>query len=148
MAVAQRCLFAALASLALCCVLPGTPAQADPAMWLTVDLPYGGCRLIVRRDGTATIYFGAMPRWVTVARGTFNFEQLEKILRAKSYPQSDKDPIPLPGTLSFPDSTTLVIDDYRLVRSLLERAWKARELPKNPFEVEDYAWVSKACSLL
>lgn len=103
---------------------------------------------MANHDGSASIYYGAMPRWVNVPAGTFRFERLAKKLRAKSYSQSAEGAVELPGGLFFSDSTELlVIDEYRLFRSLIERAWQARELPKTPQEAEDAEWISKACAL-
>ena len=147
---ASRQLFAASIYIALAVVSSGAIAQKDNVVSLSVSMPHGGCNLTVWPDGGASIYFGAMPRRVSVAPGTFSFERLVESLRAKSYPQSArtaaKDEV---GTLSLPGNESLLfIDDLELVRSLLDLGWKARLVPTTPLEVENYAWVSNACSLL
>lgn len=144
-----RQLSAAIRFAALCIVGSNALAQLAPAPWLSVDMPHGGCGLTVRQDGTASIRFGAMPRWVRVAPGTFDFDQLASDLRNKSYPQNTSRSTGYPiGSLSLPESKDLLlIDDEELIRSLLEQAWRARVPPKTPRELEDYDWVSKACSL-
>jgi hypothetical protein len=126
-------------------------AQTAAIHSLSVDMPHGSCRLTASQDGEASISFGAMPRWIQVKPHTFSFEQLAKSLRDKSHSRRDNNARELPyGGLSFSstDGTVLFIYDHELVRSLIERAWKARVLPNTPREVEDYAWVSKACALL
>ena len=140
---------ATLGFLALSATCAGAFAQESSSRWLSVDMPHGGCSLTAGPDGSAAILFGAMPRWVHVDPGTFSFEQLVKVLRAKSYPQSARRATGSPiGSLSLPDSEDLLlIDDYDVVRALLERAWEARVHPRTPREVEDHNWVSKACSL-
>lgn len=127
----------------------GAHAQKHSVPAVSVDMPHGGCSLTIRKDGKALIRYGAMPRWVRVTPGAFDFDQLVPLLRAKSYPQSDRslhgESV---GTVSLPESERLrLIDDAALVRSLLERAWKARAAPTRQSEDEDYRWVARACSL-
>jgi hypothetical protein len=143
----KRCHCLAIA--ALCIVGTSALAQGHPVPWLSVDMPYGGCSLNAQQDGTASIHYGAMPRFIRVARGTFDFEQLVKDLLAKSYPSSVGRPIgaPVGGVSLSQRQDLLFIDDEKLVRSLLQRAWKARVPPTTPQEIEDHDWVSKACSL-
>ncbi len=139
----------ALACIVLSATSCGTLAQTSPVRWLSVDMPHGGCSLTAQQDGSATIRFGAMPRWVQVAPQTFKFEQLVESLRAKSYAQRARNATgPQVGSLILPVSNDLLfLHDHELVRSLLEQAWRARVPPTFPHESEDYAWVSKACSL-
>jgi hypothetical protein len=142
-------LVATLACIAFTVAIPSALAQDRSALWLSVDMPHGGCRLTAHQDGSAAIHFGAMPRWVQVAPHTFSFDSLVKSLRQRSYSQRAPLGAGRPfGSLSLHDTADLLfIDDHELVRSLLERAWRARVRPTTPREVEDYAWVSKACSL-
>ena len=145
-----RRIVATLAFIALNASVPSALGKDASVRWLSVDMPHGGCSLTVHQDGSATIHFGAMPRWVHVAPLTFSLDQLIKWLRAKSYPQR----APLGsgrrfGSLSLYGTPDLLfIDDHELVRALLERAWRARVRPTTPREVEDYAWASEACTLL
>jgi hypothetical protein len=142
-------IFAASIYIALSAVSLGAIAQQGNDVSLSVDMPSGGCRLTVQPNGSASIYFGAMPRRVNAAPGTFSFEQLVASLRAKSYPQSARNATEhRVGSLSLPGNESLLfIDDYELVRSLLDLGWKARVIPTTPYEVENYAWVSSACAL-
>jgi hypothetical protein len=125
-------------------------AQAAAVRTLSVDMPHGSCRLTVSQDGEASVSFGAMPRWIQVTPHAFNFEHLAKSLRDKSHLHRAHNNAERPyGGLSFSDSSTvLFIYDHKLIRSAIERAWRARVAPKTPREIEDYAWVSKACALL
>ena len=126
----------------------GAHAQEASVPTVSVDMPHGGCSLTIRKDGKALIHYGAMPRWIHVTPGTFDFDQLVLLLRAKSYPQSDRSlHSESVGTLSLPEFQDLrLINDATLVRSLLERAWKARAAPTRQSEDEDYRWVAKACA--
>lgn len=151
MLTATSCrIFAALFYMVLTTASSGALAQEGTVRWLSVDMPHGGCSLTAQQDGSASIHFGAMPRWIHVAPGTFGFEELVKLLRAKSFPQSSRETTgPQVGSLLLPGSQDLLfIDDRETVSSLLERAWRAQVHPITPHEIEDYAWVSKACSLL
>ena len=135
-------------ALAFLAVGDGAHAQEPPVPVVSIDMPHGGCNLTIRKDGKALIHYGAMPRWVRVTPGTFDFDQLILLLRAKSYPQSDR---PLHaesvGTVKLPEFEDLrLINDAALVRSLLERAWKARAAPTRQSQDEDYRWVARACS--
>lgn len=134
---------------AVCVACTASIAQVEPALWVSVDMPHGGCNLTVASDGGASIHFGAMPKRVRVTPGTFDFAQVVSVLRENSYPQSarslTKGPV---GSVSLPNGGDLLfIDDITLVRSLLQRAWSARVAPATTRELEDYNWVSDACSL-
>ena len=89
-----------------------------------------------------------MPKWVRVTPGTFDFDHVTGLLRFRSYPQGDR-PIDSrsTGTVTLPGSEALRrIDDAGLVRSLLEKAWKARMAPTRNLPAEDYDWVATVCS--
>lgn len=116
---------------------------------VSVDMPHGGCRLSLWKDGQASISYGAMPKWVRVSPGTFDFERMIELLRSRSSPQGDDRPYdgPSAGTVALPGSEALRrIDDVGLVRSLLEKAWKARMVPSRDSTVEDRDWIAKICS--
>jgi hypothetical protein len=140
---------AALLCVALSAVSLSVLSQTNSARRLSVDMPSGGCSLTAEADGSAALHFGAMPRWIRVAPRTFKFDELAESLRARSYPQSDHKGITnLGGTLLLPGGDALLfIADHEFVRSLFRRAWSARVRPATAREVEDYAWVSKACGL-
>ena len=126
----------------------GIGAHESPMPVVSVDLPHGGCSLTIQMDGKASIHYGAMPRWVRVTPGTFEFDQIVLLLRANSHPQRERSwQSESVGTLLLPESQDLrFINDSALIRSLLERAWKARAAPVWPSNDEDYRWVARACS--
>ena len=135
-------------AVALFAVGNGAHAHEIPVPAVSVDLPHGGCRLTIWKDGEASISYGSTPKWVRVAPRTFDFDQIVRLLQARSYPLKE---LSLrnksAGTLSLPRSQDLrFIDDSALIRSLLERAWKARAAPEWPNDNEDYQWVARACS--
>jgi len=126
----------------------GAAARETPMSAVSVDMPHGGCRLSIWKDGQASISYGSMPRWVRVIPGTFDFEQMIGLLRFRSYPQGDRSyDSQSVGTVALPGSEPLRrIDDVGLVRSLLEKAWKARMAPIRDSAVQDHAWVAKVCA--
>ncbi len=134
---------------ALCFDHASAFTRAISSPWLLVDMPHGGCRLEVSADGSGSIAYGAMPRWVQVKPNSFDFEQLAKMLWSKSYPQNGRTTeLSRTGSVSFSGNDKLrLIDDKPYVISLIARAWQARALPKSSQETEDHAWVVKACAL-
>lgn len=126
----------------------GADAQKTPMPAVSVDMPHGGCRLFIWKDGQASISYGSMPRWVRVTPGTFDFDHVIGLLHSRSYPQGDR-PFDSQsvGTVALPGSEALRrVDDVGLVRSLLEKAWRARMAPTPDSPAEDYDWVAKVCS--
>lgn len=125
-------------------------AQKTPTFAVSVDMPHGGCRLSIRRDGQASIAYGSMPKRVWVTPGTFDFEQLLGVLLLRSYPQGDRPfDSQAVGTVALPGSEVLrLIDDVDLVRSLLDRGWKARMAPTHDSPTEDHHWIAKVCSFM
>jgi hypothetical protein len=124
-------------------------AEANPSSRLIVDMPHGACRLEVDSDGGGSLAYGAMPRWVYVRPGTFDFKKTKRVLRDKSYPQSERTAAAARvGTLSLPGSEELLlIDDHALVEKLMVQAWRGKVAPETARESEDHLWISKACSL-
>lgn len=125
----------------------GADARDAPVSAVSVDMPHGGCRLSIWKDGQASISYGSMPRWVRVSPQTFDFDHVIRLLRVKSHAQGDR-PFDSQsvGSVALPGSKALrQIDDVDLVRSLLEKAWKARMAPRQDSQVEDYDWLAKAC---
>ena len=117
---------------------------------LVVDLPHGGCMLHVSKDGTASLSYGSMPRWIEITRNTFDFDKLVIALRSRaSSATGDALPLRTGGSFSLPGDGGVVrfIQDEAFVRALLQRAWRARVAPKTAQEKEDARWVAKACPL-
>lgn len=136
-------------SLVLLVMGSGTQAQRAPMPVASVDMPHGGCRLSMWKDGQASISYGAMPKWARVTPGTFDFDQTVGLLRAKSYPPAERPSDGAPaGTVALPGSEALRrIDDAGWVRSLLQKAWKARMPPASGSPAEDHDWIAKVCAL-
>lgn len=122
-----------------------TPASAHAQV--TVDLPVGGCRLTIFEHGDGALSFGAAPRWVAVAPGTFVLADVAAALETRSLPPSATPTPQGSGSVSLSRSSELLrrIDDTGFVRGLLAQAWNARIPPASAAEQEDHRWVGDAC---
>lgn len=123
-------------------------ADAQPVLSISVEAPHGGCRLTWLENGKGAIRYGAAPWQVSVAPGTFRFHELAEHLRENSYAQRDRAARgDMVGSVTLPGSSELrLIDDARVVRPLLERAWVAHLAPTPPFESEErQQWIASAC---
>lgn len=147
--------FPHLRNAALCIAfvtLPTTTlAQHPPPQWLSVDLPHGGCRLMLRQGGAASLSYGALPRSVEVQEGALDFDHVLPALLARALPQSERKNRPegqvFGGLVLSADGEVLLIDDQAFVRGLIERAWGGRMPPMSAREFEDRAWIAKLCAL-
>jgi len=103
-------------------------AESIPAPIVTVDMPHGGCRLIVNSDGSGSLTYGALPAWIRVKPGTFQPAALVDELRRVAIPQSgDEHPRPL-GSVSFGKSEELFLfSDKELARVNFLKAFSNAE---------------------
>lgn len=99
-------------------------------------------------DGSASIFYGAVPRRVRVAPNTFDFEKLVDSFRADAMdrqPAAGADAIYAGVSLPGSSEVTFVKNRSR-VRDLLEMGWRARLPPRSELhEQESYTWVMRAC---
>jgi hypothetical protein len=113
-----------------------------------VDLPHGGCALTVAKNGSGEIHYGAMPKWIHVKPGTFNYDNVLLLLQAKAKTKAATSPNNKTesGSVTFPDQVEVrFIDDSEFIRNLLLQAWNARIPPKDKTEQEHYISVANAC---
>ena len=85
---------ALLAAVGVAAVAPSHANEARPERNLVVvavDMPYGACRLVVREDGTASLYYGALPQSIEVRAGTFDPVSLAAELTSRSLPSNERD---------------------------------------------------------
>lgn len=115
---------------------------------VSVDLPVGGCRLTLFEHGDGVLSFGAAPRWVTVAPGTFVLAQVAAALEARSLAPAAAPIREGAGSVSSSRSSERLraIEDTAFVRELLEQAWNARVPAASAAEHEDHRWVGDACA--
>lgn len=83
-----------------------TPHLAAPV--LTLDMPYGGCRLTITSDGGATLANGALPAWIEVSPGAFEPNRLLALFRSLVKPESSRNELKPPvGALTLHPSEEL-----------------------------------------
>jgi hypothetical protein len=111
-------------------------------------MPYGGCRLTIRGDGSATLFFGALPQHVNVQAGTFDLPELrtrfESIARRAQNRNELKPPV---GGVRFQNNAAdLYFNDAELANTLLRRAWAHRLPPRNEFALRDERTIARFCA--
>lgn len=122
-------------ALALAChasLSQALPAVPTTAAALTFDMPYGGCRLLVYRDGSAYLTYGALPVFVAIAPGSFDAAALTAEFRSRIAVSRDRQQMPEPnGSLRFAghgenDGEDLWFNNTEFAQSLFDRALKHR----------------------
>ncbi len=63
--------------------LAACQAETDRVESVSLDFPYGESRLLVRREGNARLFYGALPQSLTVREGTFDINRLMTDLRPR-----------------------------------------------------------------
>lgn len=133
---------------ALLLALPVSPARAqkgcdDDARSLasiSVDYPHGGDRLVVWKSGDAALFYGALARHRTVARGAFDVDEFHERLRPRLHPNAPREEWPDPTSeagmvqLGFEDGTEesyLIFDEEAFAERLFEKA-RANVVGRDP----------------
>ncbi len=63
--------------------LAACQAETDRVESVSLDFPYGESRLLVRREGNARLFYGALPQSLTIREGTFDIDRLMTDLRSR-----------------------------------------------------------------
>ena len=131
------------AALALVIALAAAPGQRV----LSFDMPHGGCRLTIAVDGSAALWYAALPHGVHIAAATFEPAALRDVFIAKARPKDRRSELAPPiGSVRFgTDDAVQYFDDAALATSLLRRAW-AHRLPAFSTRQDD-AVIARACAL-
>ena len=124
-----------------------SPPVRAPAL-LVVDMPYGGCRLVVRQDGSGSLFYGALPQSIEVGAGTFEPLNIASALKARSVPSSERGSLaaPVGGIQLGENSETLWFSDVSYAKSLFKRALRHRLKPTLKEQNQSRLFVSKACT--
>lgn len=134
-------------AVALLLALPASPVRAQKGCEdarslasISVDYPHGADRLVVWKNGDATLFYGALARHRTVARGTFDIDELHERLRPKLHPNAPREEWPDPTSeagmvqLGFEDGTEesyLIFDEKAFAERLFEKA-RANVVGRDP----------------
>lgn len=120
-------------------------AESVAATIVTLDMPHGGCRLVVRSDGSGSLAYGALPGLIRVKPGTFEPAGLADDLRRVAIPQSDGEHPRPPGTLRFAGSDELYLfADKEFARANFLKALSNAMAPGH-MEVAGASVVERAC---
>jgi len=76
----RRINFIFLTALLTVCI--GCLESSDSIESLSMDFPHGETRLLVQRDGEAFLFYGALPSYQEIGRGTFDLDELYKQLKS------------------------------------------------------------------
>ncbi len=136
--------------------VPWLMAQALPASEgprqrsLIVSLPHGGCTLMIHADGSGVIQYGAAPRSVRVAAGSFDVDRIIETVSPTLLPWSSRTTLDAePASVTLPGSNQVHLGtDTDAIRRLLEQAWRVRLLPdalRFKEEQWDQEWLERAC---
>ena len=63
-------------------------ANANQVTSMIMDFPHGETRLLVNRDGTAYLFYGALPQHEVVRPNTFELDELFSELQDKIHPNA------------------------------------------------------------
>jgi hypothetical protein len=64
----------------------GCNARADEVTDISIDFPHGATRLLVKRDGSAYLFYGALPQHQEIKPNTFDIDDLFNDLQGKLNP--------------------------------------------------------------
>jgi hypothetical protein len=124
-------------------------ADTSGATLLSVDLPHGGCRLALRPDGSGHLSYGALPRYVEFASGSFEFKAVEQALMRASRPQSQMPLRHAAGAVTLPGSAELrSLQDAEHASDLFRKAWGARAATLDARQAEDQESIGRACGFV
>jgi len=109
--------------------LPASGMAADCVL-VSVDMPHGGIRLDVDRDGTARLTYGALPEFCKVRDAVFSFEDIRAGLEKRIAGQADPESQGMQCTAHFfygpGEYTQHYVTDQEYVYGLIARAMDNR----------------------
>jgi hypothetical protein len=100
---------------------------------ISIDFPSGETRLVVWKDGTASLFYGALPQSEIIKSGTFNIEELYKQLQPRLHRNLPREDWPNPNStrgmvqLKFKDKSEkdyLIFDEQDFAEKLFSKARK------------------------
>ena len=77
--MSRRINFIFLMALLTLCV--GWIESSDSIESISMDFPHGETRLLVQRNGEAFLFYGALPSYQKIRKGTFDLDELYKQLK-------------------------------------------------------------------
>ena len=97
---------------------------------ISMDFPHGETRLLVQRDGEAFLFYGALPSYQKIKKGTFDLDQLYKQLQVHLHENGPRENWPDPKakagmvTIRFKNKSQkdYLIFDEDLAKSIFDKA--------------------------
>ncbi len=117
-------------SLVLFILLMGS-LQAQTTTVIVIDYPHGEERLVLESNGSARLYYGALPQHQNVKPGTFDLQQIRRQLQGKLHPNQPRelwsDPKATCGMVTFvesqkPRTDYLIFNEEQFAKKLFRRA--------------------------
>ena len=114
-------------------VLMGCAVKSSSIDMLSIDYPNGEARLLVQRDGKASLFYGALPQQQIVRKGTFDIDDLYKQLEGRLHDNVPREKWPNPKStfgmvkIRFRDGRLkdyLIFDEGQFTTLLFEKARK------------------------
>jgi hypothetical protein len=125
-------------------------APVNEARSLTIDMPYGACRLTVLEDGSARLYYGELLQHVPIKKGTFDLDDLNASIRNRvSSIGADRLKLAPPvGSVQLGvQAGTLWFNDEAFAQSLFQKAWVNRLHGILPVQLRDQKLLSRFCKI-
>jgi hypothetical protein len=124
-------------------------ALKDVPKTLTIDMPYGACRVTVLEDGSAMLFYGALPQHVRVKNGTFNVDDLNASIRNHLRVEADRlKLVPPVGSVRLgSQAETLWFNDEAFAKSIFHKAWVNRLRGVQLVQRQDEKLLSRFCAI-
>ena len=124
-------------------------ALKDAPKTLTIDMPYGACRLTVLKDGSATLFYGELPQHVRVKKGTFDLDELNASIRNHVKVEADRLKLapPVGSARLSSQAKTLWFNDEAFAKSIFHKAWVNRLRGVQLVQRQDEKLLSKFCAI-
>lgn len=146
---AHSCRWRGFVLLLALAAIPAAGAATTPQEPLLIfDMPYGGCRLNIHGDGSAALFFAALPQHVNIKAGTFDLSELRRVFESKAHAVKSRSELAPPvGSVRLQkEAADLYFNDAELASALLRRAWTHRMLPRNEHELQDERIIARFCA--
>jgi len=115
------------------CLLTLAGCREDPSAVesISIDFPHGETRLIVWKDGNASLFYGALPQSKTIKTEVFDITKLYQQLKPRLHPNVPREDWPNPQSIAgmvqvkIKDkgkSAYLIFDEQEFTKQLFDKA--------------------------
>ena len=109
----------------------GCNGKTSSIQSISIDFPHGETRLVVRRNGEALLFYGALPQHQKVKNSTFDIDALYKQLQTRLHDNVPREKWPNPKskagmvTINFDNKAKkdyLIFDEEKFAERLFSKA--------------------------